>query len=63
MSYIVFNKMLIIFLLIGIGAFLYKKSIITDDTNKFLSNMVLTVFNPALIISGSLCKNDKRGDI
>lgn len=61
MSYIVFNQMLIIFLLIGIGAFLYKKSIITDDTNKFLSNMVLTVFNPALIISGSLAKKSVGG--
>lgn len=58
---IVFNQMIIIFLLMMTGYYLYKKSIITDDTDKFLSSLIVTVFNPAMIISGALEKEGPGG--
>ncbi|MDO5516911.1 MAG: AEC family transporter [Clostridium sp.] len=58
---VVFNQMMIIFLLMMTGVLLYKKSIITDESSKLLSNLIVTAFNPAMIISGALDRNGTGG--
>lgn len=58
---IVFNQMLIIFLLMITGFFLYKKSIITDEGNKLLSRLIVILFSPSMIISGVLSKSSPGG--
>lgn len=58
---VVFNQMIIIFLLMMTGTLLYKKSIITDETSKFLSSLIVTLFNPAMMISGALEKEGPGG--
>ena len=48
---IVFQQMLVIFILIAVGFGLYKKGVITDAGSKLLSFLVVNVTNPALILS------------
>ncbi len=53
---VIINQMLIIFLLMLLGAVLNKRKIITVEGSRELSNLIMTVLNPAIIISGSLSK-------
>ena len=51
-SWIIFQKLLVLFGFMFIGYLSYKKQWITDHTESQLSGLVLNIFNPALIISG-----------
>ncbi len=51
---LLFQQMLILFLLMLVGLICYKVKLITDDTCKTLSAVVLNVANPALILSSSM---------
>ena len=51
-SWIIFQKLLVLFGFMFIGYLSYKKQWITDRTESQLSGLVLNIFNPALIISG-----------
>ena len=51
-SFIIFQKLLVLFGFMFIGYLSYKKEWITDHTESQLSGLVLNIFNPALIISG-----------
>lgn len=48
--YIVFSKVLVIFSLIIIGYFVYKKRLITADGQRDLTNLLLYVFLPSALI-------------
>ncbi|NLL76689.1 MAG: hypothetical protein GX235_05530 [Clostridiales bacterium] len=47
---IVLQQMAIIFILIAIGIFLYRKSMISKDTSKQISSLIINLCNPALLI-------------
>ena len=51
-SFIIFQKLLVLFGFMFIGYLSYKKEWITNHTESQLSGLVLNIFNPALIISG-----------
>ena len=48
------QQMIVLFLLMGIGFFCYKKSIITDEVSKKISSIVVNIANPALVLSGGM---------
>ena len=45
------QQMLVLFIIMMIGFIAYKKNIITDETSKKLSAIVVNISNPALILS------------
>lgn len=49
-SFIVFNQILIMFLLMGVGFFLYKRNILDDHTTKKLSVILSTYVMPCCVI-------------
>ena len=49
-SLIVFNQILIMFLLMGVGFFLYNRSILDDHTTKKLSVILSTYIMPCCVI-------------
>ena len=51
-SFIIFQKLLVLFGFILIGYLSYKKKWISDDTSSQISGLIVNIFNPALIISG-----------
>lgn len=51
---IVAKQMIILFLIVLIGTFLRKKELVTDEHSKFMSSMVINVFNPALIFTSAV---------
>ena len=54
---VVFQQMLIIFMLIGIGYVIFKKGWVPHDSSKCFSFMVTSVCNPAIMISSALDKS------
>ncbi len=52
------EQMIVLFLLMGVGFYCYKKQIITDETSKKISAIVVNVANPALILTG--CMSDEK---
>ena len=52
------EQMVVLFLLMGIGCFCYKKEIITDEASKKLSAIVVNIANPALVFTG--CLGDEK---
>lgn len=44
------QQMLVLFIIMMIGFIAYKKNIITDETSKKLSAIVVNISNPALIL-------------
>lgn len=52
----VFGQMLILFLLMLTGFYVYKKGIINEISYAHISKLVVDVLNPALILSGVLAK-------
>ena len=56
-TFIVFQQMLVIFILIAVGYALCKKGALTDTGSKLLSFLVVNVTNPALILSSVLEEN------
>ena len=53
--------MIVLFILMGIGYFCYKKGIITDEVSKKLSAIVVNIANPALILTGCMGENKIQG--
>ena len=51
-SFIIFQKLLVLFGFMLIGYLSYKKKWISDDTSSQISGLIVNIFNPALIISG-----------
>ena len=47
---ILLQQMMMIFILIMIGAFLYRKSMLSDSTAKQVSALIINICNPALLI-------------
>ena len=62
---VVFQQMLIIFMLIGIGFVIFKKEWCPHESSKYFSFLVTSVCNPAIMISSALDKDTTatRGDI
>lgn len=56
------EQMVVLFLLMGIGYFCYKKKIITDEVSKKLSAIVVNIANPALILTGCLGEEKIQGE-
>lgn len=54
MAFIVFNQMLVLFILMLTGYLCFKKQYITQSAIQSLASLVVNVFNPLLIISGVL---------
>lgn len=62
-SFIIFQKLLVLFGFMLIGYLSYKKKWISDDTSLQISGLIVNIFNPALIISGCVidfCISDRR---
>ena len=53
----VLQQMIVLFIVMLVGLFAYKKSIITDETSKKLSSLVANISNPALILSSVIGDN------
>ncbi len=51
---VVTQQMAIIFILIAVGMFLYKKKMLSEMTSRQLSGLIVNVTNPALLISSAL---------
>lgn len=51
-SWIIFQKLLVLFGFMLIGSFSYRKKWITDASVSQISGLIVNIFNPALIISG-----------
>lgn len=56
---IVLQQMIIIFLLITIGAFLYRRRMITDAASKQISALVVNLCNPALLVCSAFNAGSK----
>lgn len=56
---IVIQQMIIIFILILIGLVLHKTKVINDNTSKDISNIILKVTNPALMITSALASDER----
>lgn len=52
------EQMVVLFLLMGVGFYCYKKGIITDETSKKISAIVVNIANPAMILTG--CMSDEK---
>ncbi len=51
---VIFGQMLVLFSMMLIGFFVYKKGWIDDDASGRLSKLVVNVFNPILVVNGVL---------
>lgn len=51
---VVIQQMVIIFILIAIGVFLYKKQMLSEMTSQQISGLIVNVTNPALLVSSAL---------
>lgn len=54
MAFIVFNQMLVLFVLMFTGYLCFKKHYITESSARSMASLVVNVFNPLLIVSGVL---------
>lgn len=48
------EQMLVLFLIICVGYYSYRKEIITDEVNQKLSAIVVNIANPAMVLSSSM---------
>lgn len=55
------EQMIVLFILMGVGYFCYKKQIITDEVSKKLSAIVVNIANPALVLTGCMGEEKIRG--
>ena len=53
-SAILLQRMLVLFIMVVIGIYSYKKNIIDDHTCRKITSLIVNVLNPMLIISGVL---------
>lgn len=55
------EQMIILFLLMAVGFYCYKKEIITDESSKKISAIVVNIANPAMVLSGSMSEDKIAG--
>lgn len=55
------QQMVVLFLLMAVGFYCYKKSIITDEVSKKLSAIVVNVANPAMVLTGCMSEDKIHG--
>lgn len=55
------EQMVILFLLMAVGFYCYKKEIITDESSKKISAIVVNIANPAMVLSGSMSEDKIAG--
>lgn len=60
---IVLNQMIQLFLIMGLGYFLYKIKLLDEFTNKKINALILKVTTPALILSSVMGNNDAKIEI
>ncbi|MCR4764105.1 MAG: AEC family transporter [Lachnospiraceae bacterium] len=53
-SVVIVEQMLVICLLILIGAFLYKKKLLTDEGTRQISTLIVQITNPAIMLSTAI---------
>ncbi len=51
---VVIQQMVIIFILIAVGMFLYRKEMLSETTTRQMSGLIVNLTNPALLISSAL---------
>lgn len=51
---IIFGQMLVLFAMMAVGFFCYKKGWITEESSGHLSKLVVNLFNPVLVVNGVL---------
>lgn len=51
---VIFGQMLVLFAMMAVGFWCYKKKWITEETSGQLSKLVVNVFNPVLVVNGVL---------
>jgi len=56
------EQMIVLFILMGIGYFCYKKNIITDEVSRKLSAIVVNIANPALVLIGGMGEERISGE-
>ncbi len=55
------EQMVVLFLLMGVGFFCYKRAIITDEVSRKLSSIVVNIANPALVLTGCMGEEKIKG--
>lgn len=55
---VVFQQMIIIFLMIAVGYFLYKKEILGQESSKDFSSLITMICNPAILIASGLDRSN-----
>lgn len=61
--FIIFQRMLMLLAMMGLGYVCYKKHWLEDNSYKKLSEVVVNIFNPALVINGALTATSGGSDI
>ncbi len=56
------QQMIVLFILMGIGYYCYKKGIITDEVSRKLSAIVVNIANPALVLVGGMGEERISGE-
>ena len=51
---IVFEKMLVLLIMIFVGSLVYRLGIIGKDTNRQISNLLVKILNPAILLSSAM---------
>jgi len=55
------QQMVVLFLLMAVGFYCYKKAMITDEVSKKLSAIVVNIANPAMVLTGSMSDEKIHG--
>lgn len=55
------QQMVVLFFLMAVGYYCYRKEIITDEVSKKLSAIVVNIANPAMILTGCMSENKVQG--
>lgn len=55
------QQMVVLFFLMAVGYYCYRKEIITDEVSKKLSAIVVNIANPAMILTGCMSENKIQG--
>lgn len=55
------EQMVVLFLLMGMGFYCYKKGMITDESSKKLSAIVVNIANPAMVLTGCMGETKIKG--
>lgn len=59
--FIIFQRMLMLLAMMGLGYICYKQKWLEDNSYKKLSEVVVNIFNPALVINGAITATSSGG--